>query len=154
MVSTPDELRAWLRLCLTPGIGNTTARSLLQAFGLPQTIFSASAGELQHVVSPSQSQALLQIPSGLDMLCEDTWKWLSASPIGGVQRRLLTLADAEYPTAPYWPPATRPACSTRWAKRSIWRAWVNPLWRRQLRWPWWAAATRHRRACKTPTISL
>jgi DNA processing protein len=98
MVSTPDELRAWLRLCLTPGIGNTTARSLLQAFGLPQTIFSSSAGELQHVVSPSQSQALLQIPSGLDMLCEDTWKWLSASPIGGVQRRLLTLADAEYPS--------------------------------------------------------
>ncbi len=30
----PEELTAWLRLTLTEGVGNTTARRLLAAFGL------------------------------------------------------------------------------------------------------------------------
>ena len=34
-----DELAGWLRLALTPGVGNDAARRLLAAFGLPQAIF-------------------------------------------------------------------------------------------------------------------
>ena len=34
-----DELAAWLRLALTPGVGDAAARRLLAAFGLPQAIF-------------------------------------------------------------------------------------------------------------------
>jgi DNA processing protein len=33
----PDELSAWLRLLLTPGVGRTTARRLLAACGGAQT---------------------------------------------------------------------------------------------------------------------
>jgi DNA processing protein len=34
-----EELGSWLRLTLTPGVGNETARRLLAAFGLPQAVF-------------------------------------------------------------------------------------------------------------------
>ena len=34
-----EELAAWLRLMLTPGVGTESARKLLAAFGLPQDIF-------------------------------------------------------------------------------------------------------------------
>ncbi len=33
----PDELNAWLRLQLSPGVGNGTARKLLAAFGRRRT---------------------------------------------------------------------------------------------------------------------
>jgi hypothetical protein len=36
-----DELAAWLRLTLTPGVGNATVRKLLAAFGLPQACVRA-----------------------------------------------------------------------------------------------------------------
>ena len=42
-----DDLTAWLRLTLTPGVGNATARRLLQTFGLPQQIFQQSHQALQ-----------------------------------------------------------------------------------------------------------
>jgi predicted Rossmann fold nucleotide-binding protein DprA/Smf involved in DNA uptake len=50
-----DELASWLRLTLTPGIGNQTARKLLAAFGLPQAIFSQSSSALLQVVTPVQA---------------------------------------------------------------------------------------------------
>ncbi|NWG76260.1 MAG: DNA-protecting protein DprA, partial [Rubrivivax sp.] len=34
-----DDLGAWLRLLLSPGIGRDTARRLLAAFGSPQAVF-------------------------------------------------------------------------------------------------------------------
>ena len=39
-------LRDWLRLTLIPGVGGESRRRLLKAFGLPEAIFSASAGAL------------------------------------------------------------------------------------------------------------
>ena len=33
-----DELSAWLRLCLTPGVGNLHGRKLLTAFGLGHSL--------------------------------------------------------------------------------------------------------------------
>ena len=45
-----DDLTAWLRLTLTPGVGNATARRLLQTFGLPQQIFQQTAAALQQCV--------------------------------------------------------------------------------------------------------
>jgi DNA processing protein len=90
------ELRNWLRLELTPGVGNVTARVLLQQFGLPQEIFEASESALKHWVTAQQASALVQIPDGLDALVDDTWQWLDISP---EQRRVLTLGDADYPAA-------------------------------------------------------
>lgn len=89
-----DELNAWLRLALTPGVGNTKARALLAAFGLPNQVFEQSEVALRHIVSARQAAALGDIPPELDAQVEVTWRWLQE---GNGTRRLLTLADAAYP---------------------------------------------------------
>lgn len=90
------ELRAWLRLEMTAGVGNITARGLLQQFGLPQTIFDTPEARLRTCATEKQARALSQTPDGLDALLEDTLRWLEASPD---QRRVLTLGDPDYPLA-------------------------------------------------------
>ena len=72
-----DELSAWLRLSLTRGIGNTTARKLLSAFGLPEAIFRQPAMALLQVVSTAQATALRDEPTELQALVETTWAWLN-----------------------------------------------------------------------------
>lgn len=89
-----DELAAWLRLQLTPGVGNATARKLLSAFGLPQAVFDASAQSLQQVVSGQQAIALQCVPPEWQALVETTWLWLQTE---SESRRLLTLGDPTYP---------------------------------------------------------
>jgi DNA processing protein len=91
-----EELRSWLRLELTSGVGNVTARSLLQHFGLPNSIFEATESELRVCVTERQAEALLQVPQGLDELVDLTRHWLQAAPD---QRRVLTLGDDDYPLA-------------------------------------------------------
>ena len=51
----PHELAAWLRLTLSPGVGNTAVRKLLAAFGLPQAIFEQPLPALLQVVTPAQA---------------------------------------------------------------------------------------------------
>jgi DNA processing protein len=92
----PEELRAWLRLGLTPGVGDVTARKLLAQFGLPQSVFTASEQALQRCVSENQAQALKHIPPSLEALFERTVNWLETDPD---HRRTLTLGDADYPQA-------------------------------------------------------
>ena len=92
-----DDLNAWLRLTLTPSIGNAAARRLLQAFGLPQQIFQQTGAALQQCVTAAQAQALLQPPAGLAALLDTTWQWLHAAPADAPARALLTLGDAQYP---------------------------------------------------------
>ena len=60
-----DELGAWLRLTLTPGIGNGAARRLLARFGLPQAIFQQTEAALQLCVPAAQAKALREIPPGV-----------------------------------------------------------------------------------------
>lgn len=91
-----EELRSWLRLELTSGVGNVTARSLLQHFGLPNSIFEATESELRVCVTERQAEALLQVPQSLDDLVDLTRHWLQAAPD---QRRVLTLGDDDYPLA-------------------------------------------------------
>ena len=45
-----QELAAWLRLTLTPGIGGETQRKLLAAFGLPEAVFAAGRLAVRAVV--------------------------------------------------------------------------------------------------------
>jgi DNA processing protein len=89
-----DELAAWLRLELTPGVGNTTARQLLTAFGEPQRVFDASALAIEQVVGSKVRSALQQEPEPLASLLETTWQWLQSNP---QQHRVLTLGDPGYP---------------------------------------------------------
>lgn len=103
MVSTRESLKSWLRLSLTPGVGNITARALLQAFGLPESLFQRSAAELQALVSSAVSQQLCREPEGLEDTLNITWEWLQKPAprhaSSQIHKRLLTLADADYPSS-------------------------------------------------------
>ena len=59
-----DELGAWLRLTLSPGVGNAAARRLLARFGLPQEIFRQAEHDLRHCVTAAQASALATLPEG------------------------------------------------------------------------------------------
>ena len=93
-----DELAAWLRLLLTPGVGNQTARRLLALCGLPQHIFGQPAVWQGHV-NAAQATALRREPADLPALVQATWQWLHSPAGDGVARRILTLADSAYPRA-------------------------------------------------------
>ena len=95
MVNTPEELGAWLRLVLTPGVGPESARRLLAAFGEPQAIFGQTETALCQVVSAKQAQALQLMPDGCAELTQDTFDWLQAA--NGPGRCVITLGDADYP---------------------------------------------------------
>lgn len=94
------ELAGWLRLSLTPGIGDGAARRLLAAFGLPEKIFAETSTALRQIVSAAQADALRQAPPGLQAQIDQTWQWLQpAADDGAVTRRLVTLGDAGYPAS-------------------------------------------------------
>ncbi len=93
-----DELAAWLRLTLTLGIGNQTARKLLASFGLPQTLFQQPLSALLQVVPPAQAEALHQEPQELAAQLDLTWHWLQNHE-GGVPRQVLALGDTAYPAS-------------------------------------------------------
>lgn len=92
-----DELAGWLRLALTPGVGATSARKLLAAFGLPDQVLRQSARALEQVVSSAQATALGREPPELNALLDITLQWLEGSQDGGAHRRIVTLGDAAYP---------------------------------------------------------
>jgi len=94
-----DELEGWLRLALTPGIGNVAARKLLAAFGLPSTLFARSPSDWRQVVTAAQADALGQLPAELPALLDRTLEWLQGQEPAGIARRLLTLGDPAYPAA-------------------------------------------------------
>jgi DNA processing protein len=94
---TREELSAWLRLTLTPGVGDTASRKLLAAFGLPSAVFAQSKMALEQVVSGAQAAALLQEPKGLAALIERTLEWLDGVEPQGAIRRIVTLGDVQYP---------------------------------------------------------
>ena len=92
-----DELGAWLRLTLAPGVGNGAARRLLSCFGLPQVIFEQSASVLQQCVTANQARALCEVPPTWQSLLETTAQWLSGADPHGPARAIVTLGDTRYP---------------------------------------------------------
>ena len=99
MITSQDELSAWLRLSLTEGVGNNAIRRLLAAFGLPAALFGQRETALRQVVSTRQARALQQEPEGWQALLDDTWTWLQAPGMPGVQRAIVTWGDSDYPRA-------------------------------------------------------
>jgi DNA processing protein len=93
-----DELSAWLRLALTPGVGPAAARRLLAAFGLPEALFAQSPAALRQVVGNAQADALRMEPPGFADQLNACWQWLHEAAPGTV-RRVLSLADPDYPKA-------------------------------------------------------
>lgn len=90
---TSNELGNWLRLLLTPGVGNESARKLLATFGLPEAVFRQSPPALRAVVGPKAAQALLTPPDDLDAAVGRLLAWLAEAP----DRHVLTLDDPRFP---------------------------------------------------------
>ena len=90
------ELQAWLRLSLTPGVGNAAARRLLAHFGAAPAIFEACATELLACVSGAQAAQLRHPPEGFEQALETTWQWLHAGT-QELAHALITLGDPRYP---------------------------------------------------------
>ncbi len=89
-----DELRAWLRLTLSPGVGNEASRKLLATFGSAQAIFEQSPAALRQLGSEKLERALLDEPATLAELLQTTLDWLAAAD----DRQVVTLGDAAYPS--------------------------------------------------------
>ena len=91
-----DELRAWLRLSMTDGVGNDAARKLLACFGSPQAVFEQTETALCQVATPQQAKALLTVPNELAVQCVRTHQWLMHQPDTHTHA-LWTLGDTRYP---------------------------------------------------------
>ena len=91
------ELEAWLRLTMTDGVGNGTARRLLAAFGAPEAIFAQPEAALSQVVKPGLAASICRCPAGLSELTSTTCDWLS----GGTShhRQIAVLGASNYPSA-------------------------------------------------------
>ncbi len=89
------ELQAWLRLTLSPGVGNDTARKLLAAFGSAQAVFSQSRESLRQLGSDKLARAIADVPPQLAALLQTTLDWLQA----GDDRSIVTLGDEGYPAS-------------------------------------------------------
>lgn len=89
------ELGAWLRLSLTPGIGNTGTRQLLAKFGSAQAIFEQATGTLRQFGSARLADTLTTEPPTLASQLQTTLDWLQ----GADNRRIVTLGDPAYPAA-------------------------------------------------------
>lgn len=94
-----EELGGWLRLTLSPGVGNGAARRLLSAFGLPHATFQQPELALQQCVTPAQARALCQVPPTLPDLLETTVTWLASADPAGPARAVISLGDCRYPQA-------------------------------------------------------
>jgi DNA processing protein len=90
-----DELAAWLRLSLEPGLGLVGAIALLRAAGMPGDIYAMRAGALARHVPPELARQLAAAaPPDMAALIDRTLQWVSQDA-----RHIVTLADPAYPSA-------------------------------------------------------
>ncbi len=86
-----DDLAAWLRLTLVPGIGGETQRKLLAAFGLPPAIFAAGRLAVRSVAG-DRADALFDFAAGEAV--DRALAWAAED-----SHHIVTLADPDYPPA-------------------------------------------------------
>lgn len=87
-----ESLAGWLRLTQISGIGGERQRKLLDAFGLPETIFSAGRSALRVVIGDHAANLLLDTRN--EDLVATAMAWSE-----GQGQHVITLADSEYPKA-------------------------------------------------------
>ncbi len=96
-VSSDDEQAAWLRLLDTPGIGRSTARRLLAAFGSAVAIFEAPRSAVSGFIGAERADALFATASDEQAaLLVRTRSWLAEATTDS-PRGLLTVGDPAYP---------------------------------------------------------
>lgn len=87
-----EELGAWLRLLLTPGLGPAGLRRLLTAFGTPEAALGQTTTALTATLGPALARALSTPPADWQSQCDTTWNWLQQPG-----HHLLAWGDAAYP---------------------------------------------------------
>lgn len=100
-----EELRAWLRLSHTEGIGPVRGQALLQRFGHPEAILAAGSGPVaQTLGSRALASALLQRNPARDAAISNALRWLLDDAEAGNAwhgsaplRSVLVLTDPRYP---------------------------------------------------------
>lgn len=85
-----EDLAAWLRLSLVPGLGSGDLRRLLSAFGGPEAALSAPRGELARHVPAPVAAAIKQGAPEESVAAAAAW-------IGQPGNHVVTLADSGYP---------------------------------------------------------
>lgn len=93
------ELAAWLRLDTTSGIGRSSARRLLAAFGSAQALFTQSQAALAPYLTPAQTRALLACDARNSDLLAATIAWRSTSADDGLARLIAPIGHPLYPAA-------------------------------------------------------
>ncbi|MDT8999823.1 DNA-processing protein DprA [Paucibacter sp. APW11] len=94
--SEADELSAWLRLALSPGLSRAAARRLLAGLGSPQAVLAAGPAAWRHYLNDKQIQALAAPEADWPQRRDAALTWLQATE-HSTPRQLLTLADLDYP---------------------------------------------------------
>jgi DNA processing protein len=89
--SARDEVLAWLRLTLVPGVPVKTLRALLAEFERPERVLAASRSRIS-AMAPSAAQALERGPDGA--LVDATLRWLEEPG-----HHLVGLGNNAYPKA-------------------------------------------------------
>ena len=89
------ELKAWLRLTLTPGVGNDSARKLLAAFGSAEGVFEQNDAALRQLGSDKLVRAVTAEPPKLAELYQATLDWLA----GSAERAVAPIGSPLYPAA-------------------------------------------------------
>ena len=87
------DLESWLRLSLTPGLGDQSLRKLLVAFGAPQQVLVASHAALIKVVPAAVAAGISNGGGAADSLAAVS-RWLEEPA-----NHVVTLADSFYPQA-------------------------------------------------------
>lgn len=88
--SSVQELAAWVRLTLIPGVGGETQRQLLKAFGLPEAIFAAGHAALNAIIGSTLAErfATEDCTAAIDA----AMRWVAEDG-----NHIVTLADPDYP---------------------------------------------------------
>lgn len=88
-----DDVHAWMRLLLTPGLGRVGARKLLATFGLPSALWLHSPSAWEAVVGVKTAQLMRKPPIDLDTQTHAQLAWLQAQP----DHHWLPLGHPHYP---------------------------------------------------------
>lgn len=86
------DLEPWLRLSLTPGLGDESFRRLLVALGSPEKILAASHRELTRIVSGKLAQQICDGPARDAIDVAAAW-------LDDTANRVIALGDPRYPQA-------------------------------------------------------
>lgn len=87
-----DEVEAWVRLGLIPGVSGHQICLLLRALGTPERVLAATGTELSAIVGDKPAQAIANGADAARVASALVWLTIPGN-------HLLSLADADYPAA-------------------------------------------------------